>query len=53
MNDPLELQNNSGDVQRWLDRLVDGELNDDQQRQLLLALEAQPEAVWRHCADVY
>jgi hypothetical protein len=49
MNGPLELQNNPGDLQRWLDRLVDGELHDEQQRQLLLALETQPDA-WRRCA---
>jgi hypothetical protein len=49
MNSPLELQNNPGDLQRWVDRLVDGELHDDQQRQLLLALEAQPDT-WRRCA---
>src|SRR5205085_806559 len=43
------LKNTSGELQRWLDKLVDGELNDETQRQLLLALESQPDG-WRRCA---
>jgi hypothetical protein len=48
MNEPLEMKN-AGELEGWVDRLVDGELADDQQRQLLLALEAQPDG-WRRCA---
>jgi hypothetical protein len=44
-----ESQSLATDLPRWLDRLVDGELNRDQQRQLLVALEAEPEG-WRRCA---
>jgi hypothetical protein len=44
-----ESQSLAADLPRWLDRLVDGELNHDQQRQLLVALEAEPEG-WRRCA---
>jgi hypothetical protein len=34
---------------RWLDKLVDGELDDAQRRQALLHLENQPDG-WRRCA---
>lgn len=37
------------DQNRQLDRLVDGELSHDEQRQLILALEAQSDG-WRRCA---
>src|SRR5215475_9140780 len=37
------------EAQRWVDLLVDGELDDARQRQALLALEAQPDG-WRRCA---
>ncbi len=50
MNGPLEFQTgNPGDMLRWIDRLVDGELDGDAERQMLLALEAQPD-YWRRCA---
>jgi hypothetical protein len=49
MDESLDLQNNPGNVERWLDRLVDGELSIDQERQLLRALESQPQ-MWRQCA---
>ncbi len=49
MNEPLDLQNNLGELERWLDRLVDSEVTIDQERQLLLALETQPQ-MWRRCA---
>jgi hypothetical protein len=49
MNGPLDSQNNADEILRWIDRLVDGELNRDDERQVLLALEAQPE-YWRRCA---
>jgi hypothetical protein len=35
--------------QRWIDRLVDGELDDDQRRALLARLDAEPDG-WRRCA---
>ena len=47
MND--ELNSMPGDSQRWLDRLVDGELSPAQRRQLLTELENQPDG-WRRCA---
>ncbi|HEY2883538.1 MAG TPA: hypothetical protein VGJ15_13920 [Pirellulales bacterium] len=49
MNEMQELPNFADDWQTWLDRLVDAELTDDQQRHLLLAMEGQPDA-WRRCA---
>jgi uncharacterized lipoprotein NlpE involved in copper resistance len=49
MSDSQNMINLSDDGQHWLDRLADGELNADEQRQLLLALETQPDA-WRRCA---
>src|SRR5438874_1985215 len=45
-------QNAPADSPIRLDRLVDGEVNIDEQRQLLLALEAQPDG-WRRCALAY
>lgn len=45
-------QNVPADLPIRLDRLVDGEVNIDEQRQLLLALEAQPDG-WRRCALAY
>ena len=39
----------SHDAERWLDQLVDGELTDDQRRQLLTKLDAQSDG-WRRCA---
>jgi hypothetical protein len=38
--------------QRLLDRLVDGEIAHDEQRQLILSLEAQPDG-WRRCAMAF
>ncbi len=38
--------------QRWLDRLIDGELTQDQQRQLILSLETRPDG-WRRCAMAF
>jgi hypothetical protein len=37
------------EMENQIDKLVDGELNDGEMRELLLALEAQPEG-WRRCA---
>src|SRR4051812_17074918 len=37
------------EMNQQIDKLVDGELNDGEMRELLLALEAQPEG-WRRCA---
>jgi len=37
------------EMDNQIDKLVDGELNDGEMRELLLALEAQPEG-WRRCA---
>ena len=48
-NQNQDNQNVAADSPMWLDRLVDGEIDRDQQRQLLLALEAQPDG-WRRCA---
>jgi hypothetical protein len=48
MNEMFENLSN-GDGQRLLDRLVDGEITHDEQRQLILSLEAQPDG-WRQCA---
>jgi hypothetical protein len=39
----------TGETDNQIDKLVDGELNDGEMRELLLALEAQPEG-WRRCA---
>ena len=44
-----EFRRETIDASIWLDRLVDGEIGDDEQRQLLLALESQPDG-WRRCA---
>jgi hypothetical protein len=49
MNEGIDLQDWREKSQEWLDRLVDGELEGDAQRQLLLAMDAQPDA-WRRCA---
>jgi hypothetical protein len=49
MNDWTEMLNFADDAQRWLDRLADGELDADQQRWLLTALETEPDG-WRRCA---
>ncbi|HTQ40531.1 MAG TPA: hypothetical protein VMJ32_16010 [Pirellulales bacterium] len=49
MTDSQNRLNFADDSQRWLERFADGELNAEQQRQLLLALDAQPDS-WRHCA---
>jgi hypothetical protein len=40
------------ELQRLLDRLVDGEMAHDEQRQLILSLEAQPDG-WRRCAMAF
>jgi hypothetical protein len=48
-NQNRDNQNVAADSPVWLDRLVDGEIDRDQQRQLLLALETQPDG-WRRCA---
>jgi hypothetical protein len=37
---------------RLLDRLVDGEMSHDEQRQLILSLEAQPDG-WRRCSMAF
>jgi hypothetical protein len=42
-------QNNVNEFEGRLDKLADGELNDSEVRELLLTLEAQPDA-WRRCA---
>ena len=47
MSDSFE--GSGAEAQRWVDLLVDGELDDERQRQALLALEAQPDG-WRRCA---
>jgi hypothetical protein len=44
-----ELNSLPADEARWLDKLVDGELDDVQRRQLLMDLETQPDG-WRRCA---
>jgi hypothetical protein len=49
MNDRADVFTVADDPGRWLDRLVDGDLNADQQRALLTALENQPDG-WRRCA---
>ena len=49
MSDPIAPLNLTDDADRWLDRLADGELNPDQQRRLLAALETHPDG-WRRCA---
>jgi hypothetical protein len=49
MDEGIELNDWQEKSQQWLERLVDGELTDDTQRQLLLAMDAQPDA-WRRCA---
>jgi hypothetical protein len=42
----------SGEDQRLLDLLVDGELNDAERRELLLRLERSPDG-WRRCAAAF
>jgi anti-sigma factor RsiW len=49
MSDSIAPLNLTDDADRWLDRLADGELNPDQQRRLLAALETHPDG-WRRCA---
>jgi hypothetical protein len=49
MNDGIELNDWQEESQQWLERLVDGELTEEAQRQLLLCMDAQPDA-WRRCA---
>ena len=49
MNEGIDSRDWQEKSQQWLERLVDGELTDDAQRQLLLAMDAQPDA-WRRCA---
>ncbi len=44
-----EMNQFSEEEQRWLDKLVDGELTSAERRQLLLELETQPDG-WRRCA---
>ena len=48
-NRDADIRRETIDAAIWLDRLVDGEIDDDEQRQLLLALESQPDG-WRRCA---
>jgi hypothetical protein len=49
-NDEIRMTNvPAAEDPRWLDRLVDGELDANEQRQLLLQLENQPDG-WRRCA---
>src|SRR6478736_529657 len=49
MNEGIELNDWQEKSQQWLERLVDGELTEEAQRQLLLAIDAHPDA-WRRCA---
>ena len=49
MNEGIELNDWQEKSQQWLERLVDGELTEEAQRQLLLCIDAQPDA-WRRCA---
>jgi len=49
MNEGIELDDWQERSQQWLERLVDGELTEEGQRQLLLCMDAQPDA-WRRCA---
>ena len=49
MKEFSELAPSAAELPRWIDRLVDGELGQQEQRQLLVALEAEPEG-WRRCA---
>src|SRR6476660_6662394 len=49
MKEFSELAPSAAELPRWIDRLVDGELGEHEQRQLLVALEAEPEG-WRRCA---
>lgn len=44
-----ELNSLAGNEQQWLDKLVDGELDDAQRRKLLTELDTQPDG-WRRCA---
>ncbi|HZZ30203.1 MAG TPA: hypothetical protein VFE46_19550 [Pirellulales bacterium] len=49
MSDAQNMPNFADDFQHRLERWADGELNADQQRQLLSVLESQPDG-WRRCA---
>ena len=49
MKEFSELAPSAAEWPRWIDRLVDGELGQHEQRQLLVALEAEPDG-WRRCA---
>jgi hypothetical protein len=49
MNEYSESAPIAAELPQWIDRLVDGELSLGQQRQLLVALEAEHEG-WRRCA---
>src|SRR5262245_25714797 len=49
MNEGIDLNDWQEKSQQWLERLVDGELTEETQRQLLLAMDAQPDS-WRRCA---
>ncbi|HEY2826610.1 MAG TPA: hypothetical protein VGJ04_03335 [Pirellulales bacterium] len=49
MNNSTDMLGDADNLQQQLDRLVDGELNADGQRELLTTLESQPDG-WRHCA---
>jgi hypothetical protein len=49
MNEFSESAPIAAELPRWIDRLVDGELGQQEQRQLLVVLEAEPEG-WRRCA---
>jgi hypothetical protein len=49
MNEFSESAPIAAELPQWIDRLVDGELGQQEQRQLLVALEAEHEG-WRRCA---
>jgi hypothetical protein len=49
MNSSSEMMLPEGELEAWLDRLVDGELSDAERRELLQRLEQAP-AGWRRCA---
>jgi hypothetical protein len=42
-------ENGSAEAEKWIDRLVDGELNDEQRREVLIKLDGQSDG-WRRCA---
>lgn len=47
----MNRQLNARELERWIDRLVDGEISDDDRRALLLRLDEEPGgAGWRRCA---